>query len=146
MRLHRDVHRGTLVKTKWFAVAAVGAIALGLIAYKSLRTPLPSAALPSALDTTPVVVLVAKPGEAEESCGCGEIIRAVRAAAAKGVSTREVAPGTDPALEKRYEVRVSPTVLFLEKDGRVRARHEGEHADTVAAIRSNLDRALAERP
>jgi hypothetical protein len=146
MRLRRVVHRGTPVKTNWLAVAAVGAIALGLIAYKSTRTSLPNSALASTRTAAPIVVLIADPGEAENSCGCGEIIRAVRAAAAKGVSTREIAPGADPGLEKRYEVKVSPTVLFIGSDGTVRARHEGEDADTLAAIRKDLDRALAERP
>lgn len=134
------------MKTNWLAVAAVGGIALGLIAYKSMRTPLPNSALATTPSAAPVVVLIADPAEAENSCGCGEIIRSVRAAAAKGVSTREVAPGADPGLEKRYNVKVSPTVLFIRSDGTVRARHEGEDADTLAAIREELDRALADRP
>lgn len=134
------------MKTNWLAVAAVGGIALGLIAYKSMRTPLPNSALATTPSAAPVVVLIADPAEAENSCGCGEIIRSVRAAAAKGVSTREVAPGADPGLEKRYNVKVSPTVLFIRSDGTVRARHEGEDADTLAAIREDLDRALADRP
>ena len=134
------------MKTNWLAVAAVGAIALGLIAYKGTRAPLPNSGSNSTSTAAPVVVLIADPGEAEDSCGCGEIIRAVRAAAAKGLSAREVAPGADPGLEKRYEVKVSPTVLFIRADGTVRARHEGEDADTLAAIVQDLDRALAERP
>ena len=134
------------MKTNWLAVAAVGAVALGLIAYKSTRISVPTPGSSSTSTAAPVVVLIADPGEAEDSCGCGEIIRAVRAAAAKGLSAREVAPGTDLGLEKRYEVKVSPTVLFLKSDGSVRARHEGEDADTLAAIRHDLDRALAERP
>jgi hypothetical protein len=146
MRLRRVVHKGPLVKTNWLGVAAVGVIALGLIAYKSTRAPLPNSASGSTSTAAPVVVLIADPAEAESSCGCGEIIRSVRAAATKGVSTREVAPGADPGLEKRYLVKVSPTVLFLESDGSLRARHEGEDADTLAAIRQDLDRALAERP
>ena len=146
MRLRRVVQRGTAVKTNWLAVGAVGAIALGLIAYKSTRPPLPNSELASTPTAAPVVVLIANPAEAESPCGCGEIIRSVRAAAAKGVSTREVAPGADPAFEKRYGVKVSPTVLFLAKDGTEQTRYEGEDADTLAAIRKDLDRALAERP
>jgi hypothetical protein len=134
------------VKTNWLAVAVVGAIALGLIAYKSMRTPAPELVPSPASVAAPVVVLIADPAEAESSCGCGDVIRSVRAAAAKGVPTREVAPGADPGLEKRYDVKVSPTVLFLASDGAVRARHEGEDADTVASIRQDLDRAVAERP
>ncbi|HEX4824306.1 MAG TPA: hypothetical protein VFV19_08315 [Candidatus Polarisedimenticolaceae bacterium] len=134
------------MKTNWPAVAGVGALALGLIAYKGTRAPLPNPGSSSTSTAAPVVVLIADPAEAEESCGCGEIIRAVRAAAAKGVSTREVAPGADLGLEKRYGVKVSPTVLFIGTDGTVRARHEGEDADTVDAIHQDLDRALAGRP
>jgi hypothetical protein len=134
------------MKTNWLAVAAVGAIALGLIVYKSTRAPLSNSGSSSTSTAAPVIVLIADPAEAEESCGCGEIIRSVRSAASKGLSTREVAPGADLGLEKRYEVKVSPTVLFLKSDGTVRARHEGEDADTLAAIRHDLDRALAERP
>ena len=134
------------MKTNWLGVAAVGAIVLGLIAYKSTRSPLPNSGSISTSTAAPVVVLIADPAEAEDSCGCGEIIRAVRAAAAKGVSTREIAPGADLGLEKRYEVKVSPTVLFIGSDGAVRARHEGEDADTVDAIRQDLDRAVAGRP
>ncbi len=134
------------MKANWLGVAAVGVIALGLIAYKSTRTPLPSSASSSTSTAAPAVVLIADLAEAESSCGCGEIIRSVRAAAAKGVSTREVAPGADLGLEKRYGVKISPTVLFLGPDGSVRARHEGEDADTLAAIRQDLDRALAGRP
>lgn len=132
------------MKTNWLAVVTVGAVALGLIAYKNLRPSDASSVSASRTDAAPVVVLVADPREAADSCGCGEIIRAVRAAAAKGLSSQEVAPGADPALEKRYDVKVSPTVLFLAKDGTVRARYEGEDADTVAAIREDLDRALVQ--
>lgn len=134
------------MKTNWLAVAVVGVVALGLIAYKSTRTPLPDSASASASAGAPVVVLIADPSEAESSCGCGEIIRSVRAAASKGVSTREMAPGADPGLERRYEVKVSPTVLFIGADGTVRARYEGEDAETLDAIRKDLDRAMAERP
>lgn len=134
------------MKTNWIAVAAMGALALGLIAYKTTRAPLPNSALAPTSTAAPVVVLIADLTEAENSCGCGEIIRSVRAAASKGVSTREMAPGADPGLEKRYEVKVSPTVLFIRADGTVRARHEGEDADTLDAIRRDLDRAVAERP
>lgn len=134
------------MKTNWLAVADVGAVALGLIAYKSARTPVPNSTLASAHTPAHVVVLITDLTEAEDFCGGGEIIRAVRAAAAKSVSTREVAPGADPGLEKRYNVKVSPTVLFIESDGTLRARHEGEEADTLAAIRKDLNRALGDRP
>lgn len=134
------------MKTNWPAIAVVGAVALGLIAYKTARGSRPIAGPSSTSAAAPVVVLIADPAEAESSCGCGEVIRSVRAASAKGLSTREVAPGADSELERRYAVRVSPTVLFLRSDGSVRARHEGEDAQTVAAIHQDLDRALEERP
>ncbi len=134
------------MRTTWLAIAAVGAVALGLIAYKSMRSPSPVDPSTTTTAVAPAVVLIADPDEAESSCGCGEIIRAVRSVAAKGVPVREVAPGADPEIEKRYRVTISPTVLFLAKDGTVRSRHEGEDEATLEGIRKDLDRALSERP
>ncbi len=89
------------------------------------------------------IVLVADPREADAPCGCGDIIRAVRAAAARGVSVREVAPGTAPELTRRYRVLVMPTVLVLGPRGEESARFEGESSATVEALRARL-RALSE--
>jgi hypothetical protein len=38
---------------------------------------------------------------------------------------------------------VEPTVLVLDSSGGVLARHEGESRQTIAAIRSDLDRLAA---
>ena len=89
------------------------------------------------------VVLVADLGEADADCPCGEIIRAVRAAKARGVAVREVAP-TDTAVAKQYGVTVAPTVLILDGAGNVVERHEGESSETVAAIKTSLKRLAAQ--
>ena len=77
--------------------------------------------------------------EADDDCPCGEIIRLVRGAKARGVTVREVAP-SDAAVTKQYEVTLAPTVLVLDGSGKVVERHEGESSDTVAAIKAALDR------
>jgi hypothetical protein len=131
------------MKVRWVPVVAVLLIAGALIGYKQTRRP---AATPGPGDLRPAVILIADLREAGDSCGCGEIIRAVRAAKQKGLAVRELAPGADPKLEARYEVRVNPAVLLLDPAGNVVERHEGEDADTVDAIKLGLSRmAGAER-
>ncbi len=78
--------------------------------------------------------------EAEEKCACGEIIRAVRAAQHKGVTTQEFSPDSKSELLKRYRILTAPTVLFLDAKGKEIARYEGEDEKTVEAIRSQLKR------
>lgn len=135
-------------KRGWIAAVAVAALAGGLIAYKELGArpgSMPSSAPVASASGEPVrpnggtVILFADPGEAEASCGCGQIIRLVRGAGMRGVSIREVAPGSDTALEREYHVTVAPTVLILDSSGRVIARHEGEAHETIDAIRTGLD-------
>jgi hypothetical protein len=89
------------------------------------------------------VLLFADPDEAGSACGCGQIIRLVRDAGARGVAIREISPGSDAGLEREYRVTVAPTLLFLDSTGHVNVRHEGEAPETIEAIRSGLDR-LAE--
>lgn len=93
------------------------------------------------------VVLVANLGEAEASCGCGQIIRAVRAAAARGVRTREIdARNRDDLVvaAQRYKVLVQPAVVMVDAaDAEVR-RYDGESKETVASLVADLDR-LASR-
>jgi hypothetical protein len=89
------------------------------------------------------VLLVADLEEAGTDDPCAEIIRLVRAAGQRGVRVREIPSGeTDPVIRK-YRVTVEPTVLVLDSSGGVLARHEGESRQTIAAIRSDLDRLAA---
>jgi hypothetical protein len=92
------------------------------------------------------VLLLANMAEAEDSCGCGDIIRSVRAAAATGVRTREVdARNRDEATQvvSKYQLTVEPTVILLDDaEGEVR-RFEGESNGTVQALKVELDRLAA---
>lgn len=133
----------------WIAVAVAASIAGGIVAYKELRPRRPAppgvggrVGAPASGSPTGAasVLLFADPAEAESPCGCGRIIRLVRAAATRGVAVREVAPGSEPALERAYRVTVVPSVLVLDSGGRVAARHEGENSGTIGAIRADLDR------
>lgn len=134
---------------RWFGVLAVAVIAVGIVLLRSGQSRSPATPSNRSLSTAPAtqsgpsVLLVADPGEAEESCGCGEIIRMVRHAQKHGVRIREVAPGAAPELERQYRVAVAPTVLFLDANGREIARHEGESSAVVDSIRAGLDRLAA---
>ncbi len=122
-------------------VAAAGAV----IAVKAARQrPAEAAVAPAAPSrSTPSVVLVADLREADSDCGCGEIIRRVREAKARGVDVRELGP-SDPAASQ-YGVTVAPTVLVLGSDGRVTARREGESSEVLAAISADLARLEGQR-
>lgn len=126
------------------AVVAVAALAL-VLAKQPWRPSAANAQRPDArsVPRAPAIaaasiVLFADPREADAPCGCGDIIRAVRTAAAQGVSVREVAPGTAPELAQRYRVLVMPTVLVLGPRGEERARFEGESSATIEALRARL--------
>ncbi|MHB1845456.1 MAG: hypothetical protein ACYCWW_11550 [Deltaproteobacteria bacterium] len=128
---------------------AVFAVASAIVALKAVAPAKPSSGNPrkaTAIGGGPSVLLFADPGEAADSCGCGQIIRLVRAAGGRGVSVREVAPNGDPLLLKRYRVTVAPTVLLLDASGGVTARYEGEAPETIAAIRGALDRLARSGP
>ncbi|MCM2334096.1 MAG: hypothetical protein NDI82_09110 [Anaeromyxobacteraceae bacterium] len=77
--------------------------------------------------------------EADTECGCGQIIRRVRAAKAHGVVVKEVAPD-DAEAGRRYGVTVVPTVVFFDPQGQVVARREGESSETMAAVAADLVR------
>lgn len=140
-----------MTRTGQIGTAAVAVAALALVLAKQPWRPTAANAQrpdarpgPHAPTTTAAsVVLFADPREADAPCGCGDIIRAVREAAARGVSVREVAPGTAPELTTRYRVLVTPTVLVVGPRGEERARFEGESSATIEALRARL-RALSE--
>ena len=121
-------------------VKTLGAVAVvlasgAIVGVKAARHR-PAEAAVAARAANPSVVLVADPREADTDCGCGQIIRRVREAKARGVDVLEIGPA-DPAAA-RYGVTVAPTVLFLGADGRVVARRDGESSDAVAAISADL--------
>ncbi len=122
----------------WLGVVAVAAVAVGIVASKQLRPVAPPAT--ELAHSRPTVILFADPREADSSCGCGEIIRLVRGAGARGVSVQEVSPGSAPALERQYQVTVAPVVVILSGQGQVVARLQGESPDVIASIRAALGR------
>ena len=138
------------MKRGWIAAIVVAVAAAAIIFYKETRgrpssgpvsgvAPRASSSGGAERVAAGSVLLVADPDEAGNACGCGQIIRLVRSAGARGVAVREVAPGSNVSLEREYRVTVAPTVLFLDSAGHVVARHEGEAPETIDAIRSGLD-------
>jgi len=123
------------MNAKALAVTAVVVAAGAIVAAKTMRQR-PVEAAAAARSTTPSIVLVADPREAGTDCGCGQIIRRVREAKARGVAVQELGPA-DPGAAT-YRVAVVPTVLVLGTDGRVVARREGESRETLAAITADL--------
>lgn len=132
------------VRTRWLPILAVVLTAATLVAYKQLhRTPAagenPEEA--RAGDARgPSVLLFADPREADSEDACAEIFRLVRRAGAQGVRTRELRADKSPEDTRKYRVTVEPTVLILDRDGHEIARHEGESAETIRAIRASLER------
>lgn len=132
---------------RWIGLGAVAAAAVAIIVFhpRLVETPAPSAQDVRKTDlrtdaVCPELLLIANPAEAHESCGCGEIIRMVRGAAARGATVRELAPGAAPELERRYRVTVAPTLLCLDDRGREIARYEGESPAVVESVRTRLAR------
>lgn len=123
------------MNAKPLAVAAVVVTAASIVTVKAMQRP-PSRAAVAALPADPAVVLIADLREADSDCGCGQIIRRVREAKARGLPVQEIGP-EDPAAG-RYGVTVAPTVLVLGAGGRVVTRREGESPETLAAISADL--------
>lgn len=121
---------------KWIGVALVAAAAVAIIAYKTIGASERSAPTATASAGAPRVLLFANLAEADDACPCGDIIRAVRAAAAKGVLTRE----NDDALGHQHKVTVEPTVIILDPSGREQARFEGEAPATRDELVAELAR------
>ncbi len=118
-------------------VVVLAALAIVVVKASTRGTVSPGAAATVPQGSQPAVVLVADLREADSACGCGQIIRRVRAARAHGVTVEEVAPGD---LARRYDVSIVPTVLFLDAAGQVVARREGESPEILAAISADLSR------
>lgn len=126
------------------AVAGIIAVKVGSRAGTPPAAPAAGGLHAAAPASRASVVLVADMREADTECGCGQIIRRVRAAKAHGVVVREVAPD-DAEAGRRYGVTVVPTVVFLDPQGQVVARREGESSETMAALSADLAK-LEEAP
>ncbi len=127
-------------RTKWIGLAAVLAVALVIIGYKARSSAHQQA---SSVASPPRVLLVANMSEADSpGDACAEIIHLVQAARQRGIAVEELNPDSKSELLARYHVLTIPTVLVLDPDGKVVSRFEGESEQTVAAIRSQLERLL----
>ena len=120
---------------KWFGIAAVALLAIGVLAIKAERSPAGAAATTG---TPPQVLMLADMREAGGEDGCAKIIKAVQAAEQRHVRVVQFSPGDSSPLLTRYRVLVSPTVLLLVPDGSVSARFEGESPKVIAALESHL--------
>lgn len=119
---------------KWIGIAVIVAVAAMIIAYKSIGSS--ESATSNADGNSPRVLLFANLGEADDACPCGDIIRAVRGASAKGIATRE----NDDALGRDHKVIVEPTVILLDASGHEQARFEGESRATKDRLVAELSR------
>lgn len=105
----------------------------------ALDTPFSSPPARSKSTHATTVLLFADPREAEGSCGCAEIIRLVRDMSdVSGVVVREVDTRNPGEENRRYGVRVSPSVIILDAAGKEHDRFEGESGDTIEALRKVL--------
>ncbi len=131
------------MKGRWLGAAAVFGLAAALVVAKlgSARSDqeTPSAG-PSASSRAgmPRVVLVAELDSAEEGCGCGSVIRAVRSTSARGINALEIDPRTDQDPARRYRAVVSPTVILMGADGEEVERFEGESAESLQRLEARL--------
>ncbi len=112
-------------------LVAVLTAAIAVVAYKTVMKR--GDARAPGYAPGPAVGLGADVREAESDCGCGEIIRRVRAAKARGVSVAELAP--DDGAVQRYGVTVAPSVVFLGKAGEVVGAYRSCGAATIAGAR-----------
>jgi len=135
------------MRTRWAGVVLVAIAAVGIVAYKEqwgrrLRPAVPQSiqsALSSTPERKPQIILVADLREADEpGDNCAEIIHLVRGAGKRGAKVQELKPDSDSALLKQYHVLTNPTVLILDRDGKVVSRYEGESGSTVMEIRNRL--------
>jgi len=119
---------------KWIGLAVIAAAAAAVLVYKFTSPPGAAPPPPAAAGQPPRVLMFVDLREIDEAHGCGDIIRAVRAAATRGVPTRE----NDDALGRAHHVTVEPTVVILDRNGREQARFEGESGATIDALHAAL--------
>ncbi len=122
------------MKTKLIGLLVISMAVAGVLAYKfATHSKEQTAAAPAAANGTRVL-LYADLSEADEDCGCGQIIRAVRDASAHGVVTRE----NDDELGRSFKVTTNPTVVILDGHGHEETRYVGESKATIAQLREHL--------
>ena len=122
------------MKVNWVGIVTVVFIAITITAYKVHIKH----AIVAGGDGLPRVLLVADLSEADSADACAQIIQSVRAARERGVQVQELGPDSKSELLRRYRVLTIPTVLILDRGGRVVLRFEGEDRQTVTAVRTQL--------
>lgn len=122
------------MKVNWVGIGAVALIVMAITAYKVHIKH----AIVAGADGLPRVLLVADLSEADSAEACAEIIQSVRAARERGVQVQELGPDSKSEMLRRYHVLTIPTVLVLDRGGRVVLRFEGEDRQTVTAVRTQL--------
>ena len=122
------------MKTRWIGLGVVALLVAGVLILK-LQSQTPSEA---ANTGAPQVVLVADMNEAGGYDECAKIISAVQAAQKHNIRAVILNPNSDSPLLRRYQVLAVPTVLFLDAEGNVTARLEGESAQVVTEVEDRL--------
>lgn len=117
------------------ALAVLGS-GVGLAAWRHHHRPRPIQQ--AAVQGQATVLLFADLGEADSSCGCGDIIRAVREAHSRGWALQELEPGSQDPRVARFRLATSPTVVLLDPNGLETARFEGEGDHTLADLQARL--------
>ncbi len=81
------------------------------------------------------VLLFADPREAESSCGCAEVIKTARSTSSiQGVFFKEFDLTQNGNELKKYSVRVSPTIVILDKNNKEQMRFEGETRRVIKGL------------
>lgn len=127
----------------WIGLVAIALAVAAIVATKQVtraRVAAPSPGATASRVPPATVLLFADPREAGTECICGEIFKAVREAASRGLAVREIDPRHEEALARRHHVVVEPTLIVLDASGREVSRHEGESREALAATRSDLAR------
>lgn len=123
------------MRVRIVVLAVVAAAVAGIVWFKQTRAS--SVAAPSGARTT--VLLFADLREADDTCGCGDVIRLARKTdGLSGVAYHEFDARQQADAARQYGVRTLPTVLVLGADGAERKRFEGESKQVIGQLRSAL--------
>ena len=118
---------GASMSAKTLAVAAVVVAAGAIVGSEDDAAASGEAAVAARERQCPSVVLVADPREADTECGCGQIIRRVREAKARGVDVEELGPA-------------DPGAGPLRRDGRPHRPRPGRRRPCGRASRRRVER------
>lgn len=85
------------------------------------------------------IILLADMREAGSSCGCAEMIEVARTAEKiTGVAFEEYDLQASKEMAHKLNVRVSPTILILNKEGAEEIRFEGEDLEVIESLKTAL--------